>query len=146
FRTLFAAGTGLTLAVTGLGLPWLRCVLPEASAKDGLPTCRLQSKWVAANVEELRKRYPLMSIRERLDYESSGRDPARPGPEPRLTQSSRKRLKELEEHYGRKMNTIRAESLRLLHSNQVDEFVKAEGFGVSRMPALKPSPEHLDYP
>ena len=42
--------------------------------------------------------------------------------------------------------TIRAESLRMLHSDQVDKFMKSEGFGRSRMPTLKPSPGYLKYP
>jgi hypothetical protein len=94
----------------------------------------------------LRKRFPIVSVSKRLEYEAPRRS-ATERPLPTLADESRTRLSELEQRYGGKGDqTVRAESLRLLHSNQVEKFMKAEGFGMSRMADLKPSPQHLEYP
>jgi len=95
---------------------------------------------------ELRKRFPIVSVADRLDYEVRRRL-ARKRPLPTLTEASRNQLSELERRYGEDRDlTVRAESLRLLHSNQIEKFMKAEGFGMSRMAELKPSPQLLEYP
>jgi hypothetical protein len=146
-RTFCAAAMCLVSALAGLRLPLWNGAPPEAVAQD-VPQARIfPSNRVAASAGELRKRYPMISLRERLAYESADRENAAPRPDVRLTDNSRKRLNELEQHYGRKMHgTVRAESLSLLHSNQVETFMRSEGFGMSRMVSLKPSPEHLEYP
>jgi hypothetical protein len=94
---------------------------------------------------ELRKRYPIVSVSKRLEYEDS-RLKARARPVPILTDAIQEHLSELERPNGEDpIQNVRAESLRLLHSNQVEKFIKAEGFGAMRMMELKPSPQFLEY-
>lgn len=97
-------------------------------------------KWDA---EELRRRYPFESLAGRLKYESAARD----APAPKLGAEAAKRLAESEQvaEVG-KMWNVRVLSLEQLHSAQVEEFVKREGFGLERMPRPRPSPVHLDLP
>jgi hypothetical protein len=95
---------------------------------------------------ELRKRFPIVSVADRLNYEDRRRQ-ARERPLPPLTEASRNQLSELERRHSEDRNlTVRAESLQLLHSNQIEKFMKAEGFGMSRMQEMKPSPQFLEYP
>jgi hypothetical protein len=88
--------------------------------------------------EELRKRYPFESLTRRLEYESA-RTKASERPVPELSADASKRLEAMEGG-----NSLRAESLKQLHSDQVERFIAREGFGVSRMPM--PSPEFLELP
>jgi hypothetical protein len=82
---------------------------------------------------------------KRLEYESDRRGEG-DRPDPKLSDESRKRLDELEAGYGSSQyGAIRAESLSLLHSKQIEKFMESEGFGMSRMVSFKPSPEYLPY-
>jgi hypothetical protein len=103
---------------------------PQAPAK----------KWDA---EELRKRYPFESLAERMKYESAAKD----APAPKLGAEAAKRLAESEKwsEQGKRWN-VRVLSLGQLHSAEVAEFVKREGFGVGRMALPSPAPVHLDLP
>jgi hypothetical protein len=142
-----AVGICLGIAVAGVGLSRLNGAPPGAAVEDPQQAAVIPPKRSVTTSAELRKQYPMVSLKKRLAYEAADRNDPAGRPEVRLTDDSRKRLNDLEQHYGAKMHgTVRSESLRLLHSNQVEKFMTAEGFGMSRMVSLKPSPEHLEYP
>jgi hypothetical protein len=95
-------------------------------------------KWDA---EELRKRYAFESLADRLKYESA----AKGVPAPQLGAGAKTRLAESEGWFDQgKRWQIRVQSLQKLHSAEVEEFVKREGFGLERMP--KPGPQYLELP
>jgi hypothetical protein len=86
--------------------------------------------------------YPFQSLADRLDYESQRTKDAAP---PRLTSETIKRLEETEKTLEQlSKRDMRAKSLALLHSNEAEQFVQRDGFGVSRMPT--PSLRSLDLP
>ncbi|MCH7726548.1 MAG: hypothetical protein IH991_08735 [Planctomycetes bacterium] len=93
-------------------------------------------------VKRLRELYAYKSVSKRLEYEK-----ANDLPDPVLTAASVKRLQDREQRVNPKskryfsFTQVRGESLRLLHEEQVQDFVKREGFGLSRMP--QPSPSQL---
>jgi hypothetical protein len=103
---------------------------PESVGFDGLgggPNGYLIKKPTAA---ELLKRYPLESLANRLEYEK-GRDttPTAAMPEP-----AAQRLAVVEQGFtDREAWNRRVKSLAKLHSNQVEQFISEDGFGVSRM-------------
>ena len=118
-------------------------VEPTSSATllDGPP----RKKYSA---EELRKRYPFESLSRRLEYEvrRTGADAA-PVVEPEIPDAVEKRLKTMEAAYGRTGpwgGDLRTESLKQLHSSEVERFIAREGFGIGRMPS--PGPSFLDLP
>jgi hypothetical protein len=144
-------GLALVLAIGGLKFAGPHSVFLEGAQVNAAPPARAAAKAGEPPVPappssaELRKRFPIVSVGKRLDYEA--RLPAvADRPEPKLAELSRKRLDDLEQHYSQKnFSAVRSESLRLLHSAQVDKFMKSEGFGMSRMLKLEPSPQHLEY-
>lgn len=94
----------------------------------------------------LKERYPFESISERLAYESNATQQknGRAG-SPLLAshvfpEATRERLAEAEgnQHWDR-----RGESLRLLHSSYVEQFINSPGFGFGRM--IAPSPFLAEY-
>jgi hypothetical protein len=91
------------------------------------------------SAEELRKRYAFESLAERLKYESAAKD----APAPQLGAEAKTRLTAAEQYLDqtRRWN-LRVQSLQKLHSAEVEDFVKREGFGLERMP--KPSPQFLE--
>lgn len=97
------------------------------------------------SADELRMRYPFESLSRRLEYEvrRTGADVA-PVVEPVITDAAEKRLKTMEAAYGRSgpWGNLRIESLKQLHSNEVEKFIAREGFGIERMP--KPGPSFLE--
>jgi hypothetical protein len=99
------------------------------------------------SADDLRKRYPFESLSRRLEYEvrRTGGDSS-PPTAPELTEGAEKRLKTVEGAYGRtgRWGDLRTESLKLLHSNEVEQFITREGFGLERMPS--PRPSFLDLP
>jgi hypothetical protein len=99
------------------------------------------------SADELRKRYPFESLSNRLEYEVRRADRDRSSPaDSELTEGTEKRLKTMESGYGRTgpWRNLRIESLKLLHSSEVEKFIAREGFGMERMPSPKPS--YLDLP
>src|SRR5262245_49652008 len=144
------------MAVLGI-LAGLQLLGPHTAAPQATLVAGAPPEQAAAGVDfssltplpsstELRKRYPIVSVSKRLEYEVPRRQ-ARAHSLPTLTEASRNQLSELERRYGEDRDqNVRAESLLLLHSNQVENFMKAEGFGASRMQELKPSPQFLEYP
>jgi hypothetical protein len=157
-RSLLRFGLPACLAVAALGtvvglqLLGPHAAAPEATSSAGAPPRQATAAADFASIAplpsaaELRKRFPIVSVSNRLEYEAHRRQ-ARERPLPTLTGASRNQLAELERRYSENgVHTVRAESLRLLHSNQVEKFMKAEGFGASRMEELKPSPQLLEYP
>ncbi|HZY86411.1 MAG TPA: hypothetical protein VFE78_16375 [Gemmataceae bacterium] len=93
-------------------------------------------KW---NAEELRKRYAFESLADRLKYESAAKD----APAPKLGAGAQARLADSEKWFDQgKRWGMRTQSLQKLHSAEVEEFVKREGFGLERMP--RPGPQYLE--
>ncbi len=118
---------------------------PEEKPAAGPPvtTYPVQAPAKKWNAEELRQRYAFESLADRLKYESAAKD----APAPKLGAEAAKRLAESEKWAEQgKMWNVRVLSLEQLHSAQVEEFVKREGFGLERMPRPRPSPDHLDLP
>ena len=93
-----------------------------------------------AVVERLRKKYPYESLIERLSYETSARRTA-----PKLSDSAAKRLAAKDKQFseatakGMHYRAMRAESLRMLHEEEVKTFVGKPGAGLARMPVPGPS-------
>src|SRR5262249_3253465 len=140
-RRLRAAGglfLGLAVVAAVGGMARYGAQVPKESArKPAAPEAnsypRPAKKKLTA--EELRKRYPFESMASRLEYESERAKRAAP----KLSDEAAKRLQKLEPLRGWAYDTIRAESLKQLHSHEVEKFIAREGFGLSRMPM--PGPE-----
>jgi hypothetical protein len=81
----------------------------------------------AEEIQKFRKRLPYRSLSERLAYEKKAAD----GPAPRLSEQAERNLKEQEKQLAGWTN--RAESLRALHTREVERFVNSPGFGRGRM-------------
>jgi hypothetical protein len=97
-------------------------------------------------VEELRRRHPYESLSQRLAYEA---ERVRQDPKivsaPKLTDTAAKQLDEQErQQVWRQRWEKRAESLRMLHTDEVERFVSREGFGLERAP--QPSMHHFQLP
>jgi hypothetical protein len=142
----------LIAAVAGMKFLGMLSSAPESTALQAAPPQESAAAPVEmpgkrpATPSELKTRYPIVSLSSRLEYEARRRAQT-DRPDPKLAAESRRRLDELDERYGGKTyGTVRSESLRLLHSNQVEKFMKSEGFGMSRMVTIKLSPQHLPYP
>lgn len=83
------------------------------------------------SAEELRKRYPYVSLASRLDYEGARAAGAEPADLPAATV---KRLDAVEQSFQEQQTwSRRVHSLAKLHSDQVGQFVSEDGFGWSRM-------------
>ncbi len=123
--TMLALGCGLTwLATTHLKAQDFNQPLPKRTA------------------EEWRKLYPFQSVADRLAYEA---DRAGKVPPPFLTPNAVKALDTAEKVYQiHPFTTVRRESLKKLHSTEVNDFIQSEGFGFSRMPLFKASPRYLE--
>jgi hypothetical protein len=107
-----------------------------APAEPGGPRPR-----VKLYTEELRQRYPYVSLAELLKYEAAAKKAA----PPRLTAEARKRLEATEKGFNAQQSwSVRAKSLQMLHSGEVENFISREGFGRERMPV--PSPRYLEFP
>ncbi len=99
-------------------------------------------------VEELRRRYPYESLSQRLAYEA---ERIRQDPNivsaPQLTDAAVKQLDDQEKmQSGHQLWDQRAESLRMLHTDEVEKFVGREGFGFGRMRAPEPSMHYFQLP
>ena len=100
-------------------------------------------------VEEVKQLYKYESLADRLEYEArAGRERS----EPELTAVARERLDGRDEAYsplvpGEKLTRwtqYRAESLRMLHEEEVEKFISREGFGLSRI--TPPGPHYWQLP
>lgn len=97
-------------------------------------------------VTEMRKLVPFKSLADRLAYEKSD-EMAVPVLSPEAARRLDQRDKRDEVSVNRKLpswSRMRAESLRMLHEEQVKDFVAREGFGFSRMP--RPGPSSIPLP
>ncbi|QDU25755.1 hypothetical protein ETAA8_08260 [Anatilimnocola aggregata] len=84
-------------------------------------------------IEAWRKQFPYVSLADRLQYENSHRADSAPKPEPTSKEPSAKdKPAEL---------SLRAKSLAMLHSDQLERFIANQGLGFRRM--IAPAPEHL---
>jgi hypothetical protein len=81
------------------------------------------------DIEELQRNYPFRSLKKRLEYEQRRTSTTEM---PRLGESAKERLDWREDR--KDTGPVRDLSLKLLHSDQVEKFVKSEGFGVGRAP------------
>lgn len=124
-------------------------VLPESSVDaappaEGLEAVLAQGPSARPSADELRRKYPFVSLRERLQFESERAD-GRQRLRPILSEQARGRLDRIDASMDTDESRVRTRSLAMLHSNRVQEFIESEGFGMSRMPVMKPSPDYLDY-
>ena len=96
-------------------------------------------------VENRRARLPVESVAERLAYEEA---PRRALPTVAATPLSDHVALRLKNSYWRKDEIGRASALEEIHSEYVDEFIVASGFGLSRVPYLFPPtvPEVISLP
>lgn len=99
-------------------------------------------------VEELRRRHPYESLSQRLAYEAERiRQDPKIVSAPQLTAAAAKQLDEQEKMLsGRQSWEARADSLRMLHTDEVEKFVGREGFGFGRMRAPQPSLHYFQLP
>src|SRR4051812_20917834 len=118
------AGIGLALVSGAL---MLVCSAQSQPAIPGFEPVKKRS------VEEWRKQFPFVPLGDRLEYE--GKLPPGQTAAPELTPEARKRLDALEQaETPRRWGHLRVEALKKLHSQEADQFVKREGFGLERMP------------
>ena len=103
---------------------------------------RQNTKGKKPNVEQLRKQYPLESLRQRLAYESRLQTNR---PQPKLTAAATKRLEREEASQLTYFMSVRRKSLQALHSANAQQFINQSGFGRSRM-GFSPSPVYLPTP
>jgi hypothetical protein len=122
------------LLALGCGLAWLMSGKLVAQVRD--PFAPLPKR----TAEEWRKLYAFQSVADRLAYEG---DQAEKAPPPVLTPEAAKALDNADKTFkGNGFNDVRRQSLKKLHSNEVDDFIKRDGFGLERMP--RPSPRYLE--
>lgn len=94
---------------------------------------RLQNSVSPEKFAAWRKQYVFQSLTERLAYERRATIEAKP----RLSTAADKALKELDDDWRHHVGgEVRAESLQMLHTMELDEFVSKSGFGISRMPKV----------
>ncbi len=92
-------------------------------------------------VERMRKRYNFESIADRLKHEAAHRQ----APTPKLSAPAQKRIQEADKQYEKakkspfSATSLRSGSLRLLHEEEVDAFIKRPGNGLIRMTPPGPS-------
>jgi hypothetical protein len=146
-----AAGAALcgVVALAAWSLSGLRDAPPEWAPVTEPPTANSADPQTATGgpfgprpgAADLRKRYPYESLAGRLEYEGDGA-----GAEPDLPPATLQRLNAVEQGFqDREMLNRRVKSLAKLHSDQVEQFVNEEGFGVSRMMPMT-SPSYLELP
>src|SRR5262249_38044758 len=111
----------------------------RSSVVDELTGWRPAKKW---DVGQLRKQYAYESLAERLEYETKHATKTASVP---LTEAAAKRLADMEKTLeGRGRWDVRTKSLKMLHSNEVEQFIRRDGFGVERVPS--PAPQYLELP
>ncbi|MBL8793581.1 MAG: hypothetical protein JNM56_06740 [Planctomycetia bacterium] len=95
-------------------------------------------------LEDLRRRHPYESLGQRLAYETERiRQEPKLASAPRLADDTAKQLDELERQQAAQLQRERrVELLRLLHANEVEQFIARSGFGLERVP--NPKPRGLD--
>lgn len=129
-----AAAVVLVLVLLDFELSWAQGpAVAQPAAATALSGEQLKQ------VETWRRQYPYVSLGERLKYESAHRE----DPAPKLSPDSQRQMTAMDGQYplaGSHAN-LRARSLELLHSAQVDRFIASPRFGVSRM--IPPSPAFL---
>lgn len=99
------------------------------------------------SVAELRKKYPFVSIEPRLEYERKRIEAEKDRAAPMLSLDAEKNLLAADARQAKpvaRWYNIRTDSLKLLHSEHAEEFIKRQGFGVSRLPT--PGPDQLEFP
>jgi hypothetical protein len=135
FWTTFVVA-GLSLAVLlGFGQGWFA---QEPDLVRVTPLVPKKKKWDA---DELRKRYAFESVSNRLEYEAAL---PKAGVKTVLPAETNQRLEQIERSFSPRLGwgspgNLRVESLKLLHSKEVHDFVNRDGFGEKRMPSPQPS-------
>jgi hypothetical protein len=157
-RAAIAALISLVPAFLTFSGPWFFQALATLVLVCFVLVCGLRSKWAiatavllplvanyayvgkataeaVAHIEGLRERFPIVSLDSRLQYEGDRSPPVAPpaNAEMKLTPDVEKRLAEREVV---KPNGFRYRGLAALHDDVSDEFVRAIGFGIERMPTV----------
>jgi hypothetical protein len=130
-KRTFLARAGLLLAVLGGALLVTNTDRSQPvstpmkkQAFEGRPQPVLNPK-NKQSVEEWREKFPFVSLGNRLDYETSHTQVAQALLNP-------EDMKRVEEQF--QLGGLRIEALRLLHSEEADQFIQQGGFGFERMP------------
>ena len=123
--TLFrSSGRLFFLALLGCRLATVQAQV-VTPPQNGIPQAAqagyfgFRPSFTAAQVEAWKRKYPFQSIRERLQYEA-----------PLVTDATRAKSAS---HRGAEAS-IRAHSLEMLHSMEVEKFIQASGNGFERRP------------
>lgn len=121
------------LLALGCGAAWLAATSLHAQPDPFKPLPK-------RTAEEWRKLFPFQALGDRLGYEAEHAKTALP---PALTPEAAKALDTAERGYqpGR-FGDVRRESLKKLHSDEVQDFITRDGFGLERMP--RPSVRYLE--
>jgi hypothetical protein len=135
--------TCLVLSLACVGLIVMGAHL-RSQADDPVPVVEVDKKIPKKSAAEWQKAYPFKSLEERLQFEA-GRKPVKPT----LSAEAAKRLDDADESAKRMASStwgrnVRTESLKLLHSKEVEDFIKRDGFGERRIPT--PSLRYLNLP
>jgi hypothetical protein len=111
---------------------------PRAATTLSAPTTEPPARRPKRTAEEWRKLYPFESLAGRLAYEEDKAHEPLP-----LGEEAAKRLERIENQLSG--TDPRVESLKKLHSREVEDFISRDGFGLGRM-MPGPSTHYLDLP
>lgn len=143
---LIVSATALVIAGSGCGQGVAQqpqgstAPAPGPSLNDFEAKVRDPNSYTAYDVDRMRKEHPYVSLADRLAYE----EPAARRAAPKLSSSAEERLSEREKAYGDPDDNLRAKSLALLHTEEVEKFIAREGFGWARI--TPPGPTYIELP
>ncbi|WP_254512344.1 hypothetical protein [Anatilimnocola floriformis] len=131
-RTAFL---GMTLVLAGTGVVGVQA---QGNRFGPPPEPKPLTAAQKDQIEVWRKQFPYVSLAERLKYEDAHREDAAKKLEPpaKPDESSDKQAQKKKSELS-----LRAQSLEMLHSNQVERFIANQGLGFRRM--MAPAPEYL---
>jgi hypothetical protein len=107
----------------------------ETEAKARSP---FKNDYSAEDIERMRKEHPYVSLADRLAYEPPREDRT----EPNLSEQADERLTLREVQYAPPNENLRAKSLALMHSEEVEKFIAREGTGLERI--RPPGPSYIE--
>ena len=143
---LVAVAASLQIGTTGGFRAPARLMISAASVLIVLIPFALRTRSITAEIDELRERYPLVSIRDRLAYESPPAVP--PADQERLFGNLIRQMDLFTEEYRERGNAeeayLRTFSLGQLHSDAHRAFATSPGFGFKRIlrPRFQLLPQH----
>src|SRR5271170_6867967 len=127
--------------LTAVGVALVGCLVLAAAETPDLVVKNLLGK--SYNITHLRKKLAYESTAERLAYESKHPDRRVAAPEKsdelwkRLATSER-RFNGTWDKFPVTAGAARADALKILHSQEVEAFVRRNGFGYNRAPIVDP--------